>query len=81
MYGIFVEGRRPRSKKEVREAVANNPASVDLEATSMFGDETSRNVCTLPLHSRITFVGPDPYTKRSFFGNIERTSNGDFKVT
>ena len=68
MQGIFIDGRRPKSKKEVREAVARG-GHVDLEATSIFGDELEGPVEDLPLGS-YPFVGPDPYTKRTFYGTI-----------
>lgn len=76
MQGIFIGSRRPKSKKEIRETVAANPDAVCVEATSMFGGEFEGGVENLAVGSKVLFVGPDPYTKRSFYGSIERTSNG-----
>ena len=47
-----------------------------VEATSIFGDEFdgSLHIAQDKEEVRgkgITFVGPDPYTKRSFYGNIK----------
>ena len=69
MQGIFIRGRRPDSKKQVREAVRDNPETVELEATSLFGNEYGGPITEAPA-GRYDFVGPDPYTKRNFYGNI-----------
>jgi hypothetical protein len=75
--GLFINMRRPKSKKEVKEAVKENPLAVEVECTSMFGGY-SGPVSEMPDGTTITFVGPDPYSKRNFYGNIKR--NGD-KIT
>jgi hypothetical protein len=103
MQGIYINGRRPKSKKEVKEAIgraidyANQPTSapmtvgaileakttrtkppvVRLEATFLFGNEYDGPVSEAP-DGTYTFVGPDPYTSRKFYGTITK-SNG--KVT
>lgn len=69
MQGVYIGASRPKSKKAIKEAVAANPASVSLEATSMFGNEYSGPVSTAP-DGDYYFVGPDPYTKRNFYGRI-----------
>lgn len=75
MQGIFLAGYvRPKSKKEVKEAVAAGK-TVIVEATSIFGNEYQGDVTDMPDHSTITFVGPDPYVSRKFYGNIKRTGN------
>ena len=78
--GIWVDGRRPNSKKEVREAVVADPATVNVEATSIFGNEYDGPLSEWDGKGYITFVGPDPATKRSFFGNIAKKPNGGFSV-
>jgi hypothetical protein len=69
MQGIFINGQRPKSKKAVREAVAANPATVRAEATSMFGNEFDGSLAEYG-GGTISFVGPDPYTDRRFYGTI-----------
>lgn len=69
--GIFVDGQRPKSKKAVREAVADNPNRVRLEATSIFGNEYDGSVASAP-DGFYTFVGPDPARARNYFGNIDK---------
>jgi hypothetical protein len=67
--GIYVNGRRPVSKKAIREALAADPATVEVESTSMFGGY-SGPVSDLPAGRSVTFVGPDPYRARKFYGTI-----------
>jgi len=77
MQGIYINGRRPKSKTEVRKAVAEG-LNVRVEATSIFGNEYDGPVEGLPEGSTVTFTGPDPYTSRRFYGTIKK--RGD-KVT
>jgi hypothetical protein len=69
MDGIFIKGQRPKSKKAVREAIAADPSSVRIEATSFFGEPFDGPVSEAPA-KRYDFVGPDPYRLRNFYGNI-----------
>lgn len=71
MQGIYVNRRRPKSKKEVREAIARLPESVQIEATSLFANEFDGLASDMP-EGRISFVGPDPYTDRRFYGTLTR---------
>ena len=68
MQGIFIDGNRPKSKKAVREAVANGE-HVTLEATSWFGDEYGGSLEAAP-DGVYNFVGPNPHSDRRFYGNI-----------
>jgi guanylate kinase len=67
MDGIYIGNRRPKSKKAVKEAVAAGE-DVILEVTR-FGHEDTKTVSELP-EGKYNFVGPDPYTKRDFYGTI-----------
>ena len=72
MQGVFIDGRRPRSKKEVKDTIAADPVRVSVEATSVFGNEFDGTVTDLKDGASVSFVGPDPYTKRNFYGTIEK---------
>ena len=72
MQGIITSNVRPKSKKAVKEALARNPASVWIEATSLFGNEYDGPASEMPEGKTIYFVGPDPYTRRNFYGTITR---------
>ena len=82
--GLFLDNRRPKSKKEVREFVrdsyqltpeGDDPATslmhLRIEATSMFGNEFDGPLSANRKENPITFVGPDPYSDRKFYGRIE----------
>lgn len=78
MDGIFIGGYRPKSKKEIREAVSTRPQQVRIQSTSMFGgfDGLLSNAPA----GRYDFVGPDPYTSRKFYGSITVTGSGTVTV-
>lgn len=75
MQGTFINGRRPASKKELREALRDSPDRVRIEATSIFGDEYDGPASEMPEGVSATIVGPDPYTKRNWYGQIVRKSD------
>lgn len=77
MQGIFIKNMRPKSKKAVKEAVASDPMSVAIEATSLFGNEYGGLLSNMP-DGEVHFVGPDPHRDRRFYGSIVR--KGD-KIT
>jgi len=78
--GIYVNYKRPKSKKEVVAAVKENPSSVSLEATSLFGNDYDGPITEMPENKMVFVVGPDPYTARNFYLNIVRKDN-TFKVS
>lgn len=69
MDGIFIDGVRPRSKKQVKETAIADPRRVAIEGTSMFGSPYSGPVAEAP-QGEYHFVGPDPYRDRRFYGTI-----------
>lgn len=87
MQGIFIcneEGAmvRPTSKKQVKEMVATDPSKVEIEATSMFGNEYEGTLSkdVLEKYGKILFVGPDPHVKRNFYGSINLNKKGEMRV-
>ena len=79
--GIFIEGWRPTSKKQIKAVLAGpHPSLVSVEDTSMWRTGFNGPVDGMAVGQKITFVGPDPYTSRKFFGTIERTPRG-YKLT
>lgn len=78
--GIFIDGKLPKSKAEVKRAVADpGQHYVTFYDTSAFNPHGSCDVRALPA-GRHTFVGPDPFNKRNFYGTIE-VVNGKVKVS
>ena len=72
MQGLFIHGKRPASKKAVKEAMSTEPGIVSIEATSVFGNEYDGPADHLPEGVSVTFVGPGPYTSRKFYGVIKK---------
>ena len=71
--GIWIDGRDPKSKAEVKRAFADNREVIFYD-TSAFSNFGSRKLSALP-DGNHTIVGPNPYTKRNFYGTI--TKRGD----
>lgn len=76
MQGVYIydETRsnvsRPKSKKQIKELVKSGKTNqVRLEATSFFGNEYDGLLSDAPLGDYYV-VGPDPHTKRNFYGRI-----------
>lgn len=76
--GIFIAGRRPKSKKEVKEAVLADPSRVRLERTAWVGDEYDGPVDQAPDGTHY-FAGPDPTFNRKFYGQVV-VKNGKVRV-
>lgn len=83
--GIFIDGKRPTSKKQVREAIAKMRAStkqpyprpyVTIEATSQW--DLNGSITMLPAGTYF-FVVPSP-AERESFGNIEVRQDGKIIV-
>ncbi len=79
MQGIFINGSRPKSKKQIREFVAEaqadnaraDPYGLVIEATSIHGNEYDGSLANMPPENKVHFAGPDPHSKRNFYGTIE----------
>jgi hypothetical protein len=79
MDGLFVNGRRPKSKAEVRKALAADPRSVVVERTSHFGGGYSGPAADMPESAIVYFVFPCPYTARKAYGTLSK-SGGKLRV-
>ncbi len=77
MQGIWLNNSRPPSKVAIRRFIADGGTldAIFIEATSPFGTEYDGLLSEAPL-GRISFVGPDPYTNRKYFGTIVVTEDG-----
>ena len=80
--GAYVDSKRPKTKKALREALNSNPDSVVFDATSVFthviGSIQANN---LPEGVTLTVVGPDPYTLRKWYASVTRGSDGKPKIS
>jgi hypothetical protein len=75
-----VDGARPRTKRDVIDAVHDNPARVYVEGTAVAGTSWSGVANELPRGHVVHFVGPDPYSDRRFYGRLFR-KKGSGEVT
>lgn len=77
------EGGTIRTKKELKELAKERPHTVEFFATSSFdGGSANRFPLTrIPIGTKLVIVGPNPYTKRDWYANIEVTASGEIKVT
>lgn len=60
---------RPKSKKELKEAVQDSPGLVILQPTGREG-EYAGPLLGAPKDRRLPVAGPDPLLRRSWFGEI-----------
>lgn len=71
MQGVFVGHQRCPTKKHLKEVAESQPEHVQLEATSVFGNEYDGYLDDAP-DGTYTVVGPDPYTSRKWYANINK---------
>jgi hypothetical protein len=78
--GAFVDGNRPATKKALKDAVKDNPASVWFYGTSPMGPACPRTLAELAPGTTLTVAGPDPYNSRKWYASVT-VANGKPKVT
>ncbi len=64
------------SKKALKDQAKAHPETITLEATSVFGNEPDGPAMYMAVGESASVVGPDPYTKRSWYATITRTTDG-----
>lgn len=75
--GIWIDGKAPASKAAIKRALASQEMAVEFFNTSAFGPDSGRvysvdcvtGTPTIPDGTH-AIVGPDPYTKRNFYGTL-----------
>lgn len=73
MQGVFLFGRRPESKAEIRRFLSQEAPDLFglvIEATSVFDNEYDGSLFNADKHKTFSVVGPDPRANRSFYGVI-----------
>jgi hypothetical protein len=74
------DGQRVPTKKALKELLATNPAGVTFDRTSAFDTVGTIKGDEIPLDSRLTVVGPDPFWRRSWYASV-RVVDGTPRVT
>ena len=66
-----MNGERPASKQELKDAIANGERVV-IEALQFFGSEYSGPLEKMPDGQLAGIVGPDPYIARDWYATIRK---------
>lgn len=81
--GAFIDGRNAETKKVLREALANAPATVTFYATAMAeveqikGDELPERLAG---GDKLTVVGPDPYHDRRWYAQVSLNTKNKITI-
>jgi hypothetical protein len=69
--GAYVDGVRPKTKKALKEACANDPnrTRVVFDGTAL-NNEGHRYTLDHP-NDTLQVCGPDPYTKRNWYASVK----------
>lgn len=79
--GAWVDGKRPKTKKALKEALASSPADTVFDPTSTFDQQLSNLDGTkIPAGVRLQVTGPCPFTSRKWYATVEML-NGKVRIT
>jgi hypothetical protein len=71
----YVDGKLPKTKKALKEAVRDDPESVTLEAQSHFDRDTPSSPIYIPKGVTVQVCGPDPHRDRRWYASITFDGN------
>jgi hypothetical protein len=71
--GALIDGRDPRSKTELRDALRDRPDAVEFYSTALVGEHVDKKFSgnELPADVRLDVTGPNPYNARHWWANVE----------
>lgn len=73
---------RPKTKKALKEAIAAGTEIVRFDKTAIDFDGAGYLVTgDLTWGTKLSVVGPDPYTKRDWYATVELLANGKVRVS
>ena len=81
--GAYVNGLRPNSKAALRRALTDGVSRVAFDVTSPLGPRPGATISATAEDigdDRLCLVGPDPFTKRNFYGTVSIVK-GEVKVS
>jgi hypothetical protein len=70
MQGLWVDGERPLTKKQVIDAVESGNHKVEIEELQFFGSWFSGDIADMQDGDISGCVGPDPFIARDWFCTI-----------
>jgi hypothetical protein len=75
------DGKRVKTKKQLREELATSPGDVYFDSTSMFDSESGFQGDAVPEGLSLSVVMPDPYTDRRSYASVTRRPDGALRVS
>jgi hypothetical protein len=72
MQGCFINGERPESKEQLRQAIEAGE-SIMIENIQFFGSEYWGPLDKMPDGAMAAIVGPDPFIARDWYMTIRKT--------
>jgi hypothetical protein len=79
--GAYVDNKRPRSKKALKDALNGAPGTVRFDSTALFGEQFNGSAGEIPDGVTLSVCGPDPYTARNWHANVIRKPDGTIKFS
>ena len=74
-------GVKGKTKKELKQTISEVPHNVYLYATSDMGPQFNGPADRLPEGTTFNVVGPDPYTKRTWYASVKVGPGGKLVVS
>lgn len=74
--GCYNHQRRIQTKKALKEALRENTSSVYFDGTSMHDTVPGYRGNEIPEGVTLSVVGPDPFTKRTWYALVKRNGDG-----
>lgn len=82
--GAYINGARPKSKKALKDALKDAPATVTFDRTSVIGPGSVGGPIkgdALPEGDILSVTGPDPYTSRKWYASVKLNGKGGISAT
>ena len=70
--GVRINGTPIPTKTALKRAATDDPADVEFYSTSELGDQFHGRLSDIPADTTLSVVGPDPYTRRTWYASITR---------
>lgn len=70
-----------QTKATLKFALKNAPATVSFYSTSSMGPQFNGPASNLPDDIIMSIVGPDPYSKRTWYASVQRNKKGGLTVS
>ncbi|QNK82611.1 hypothetical protein [Nakamurella sp. PAMC28650] len=80
MGALDAEGHRVMTKRALREMLAIDPAQVKFDCTGLRDEGRIIKGDSIPPGMTLVVVGPDPFTKRSWYANAYNRADGTLVV-